>query len=116
MLEQLPGASRSTPGLQTEPVTGFIRKPWNDKHENQIAATLIAITGATLAVCAPAHTAVGVTFDFGNVALGYSDGYYDCDHHWHRWAHRGDSYRRRLDHGDNHHGWRHDDRHHRDHD
>jgi hypothetical protein len=71
----------------------------------KIAAALIAITGATLAVCAPAHAAVGVTFDFGNVALGYSDGYYDHDYHWHCWAHRGDSNK-----------WRHDDRHHRDHD
>lgn len=79
-----------------------------------IAAALIAIAGATISASAPAHAAVGVSFDFGNVALGYSDGYYDRDHHWHRWAHRRDADRWRHDHSDMYHGWRHNDRHHHD--
>ena len=79
-----------------------------------IAAAAIAIAGATLTMSVPASAAVGVSFDFGNVALGYSDGYYDRDHHWHRWAHRADMERWHHDHADSWHGWRHDDRHHHD--
>ncbi len=79
-----------------------------------IAAAAIAIAGATLTMSVPASAAVGVSFDFGNVALGYSDGYYDRDHHWHRWAHRADMQRWQHDHADSWHGWRHDDRHHHD--
>jgi hypothetical protein len=76
------------------------------------AAALVAIAGAAISFSGTANAAVGINFDFGNVALGYSDGYYDHDHHWHRWAHRGDGDRWRHDHRDMYHGWRHDDRHH----
>jgi hypothetical protein len=45
-----------------------------------------------------------VTVDFGNVGIGYRNGYMGNDHSWHRWEHRNDyvSYRR------NHHGQYHD--------
>jgi hypothetical protein len=76
------------------------------------AAALIAITGAALSLSGTANAAVGVSFDFGNVAVGYSDGYYDNDHHWHHWAHRGDAAHWRGMHADQYHSWRHDDRHH----
>ena len=79
-----------------------------------IAAAVIAIAGATLAMSGTANAASHVTFDFGNVALGYSDGYYDNDHRWHRWRHHADMERWHHDHGDMYHGWRHNDRHHRD--
>jgi hypothetical protein len=79
-----------------------------------IAAAVIAIAGATLAMSGTANAAVGVSFDFGNVALGYSDGYYDNGHRWHRWAHRGDGDHYRSMHADNYHEWRHNDRHHHD--
>jgi len=39
----------------------------------------------TLASVTPS-AAVGVAIDFGNVTMGYRDGYYDRDHRYHRWA------------------------------
>lgn len=76
------------------------------------AAALVAIAGAAIGFSGTANAAVGISFDFGNVDVGYSDGYYDHDHHWHRWAHRADMQRWQHDHGDHYHGWRHNDRHH----
>ena len=61
-----------------------------------------------------AHATVGIQFNIGNVAIGYTDGYYDRDHHWHRWAHNGDMERWRHDHESDWHAWRHDDRRHHD--
>ena len=78
----------------------------------KIAAALMVMTAAGMSMATPSNAAVGVSFDFGNVALGYSDGYYDNGHRWHRWAHRGDGDRWRNEHGDKYHGWRHNDRHH----
>ena len=78
------------------------------------AAALAAIAGAAISFSGTANAAVGINFDFGNVDVGYSDGYYDHAHHWHRWAHRADMQRWQHDHGDQYHGWRHDDRHHHD--
>lgn len=77
-------------------------------------AALIAIIGATVAMSGTANAAPRVTFDFGNVSLGYSDGYYDNDHHWHRWAHRHDAEQYRSMHAENYHEWRHNDRRHHD--
>jgi hypothetical protein len=71
-----------------------------------IAASLAC---ASLAGTAGASAAVGVTFDIGNVALGYSDGYWDNNHHWHKWAHRADMLRYQKEHHENYHSWRHDD-------
>jgi len=59
-----------------------------------------------------AEAAVSVGFDIGNVAIGYTDGYYDNAHHWHRWAHHDDMMAYRGAHADMYHGWRHDDKHH----
>ena len=74
-------------------------------------ATALAI--ATVA-SADLATAAGVTFDIGNVAIGYSDGYYDNNHSWHRWAHPADSRHYRAAHKDQYHTWRHDDPKHKD--
>ena len=75
-----------------------------------ITLTAIAAFGFSMA----AHAAVGIRFDIGNVAIGYTDGYYDRDHHWHHWQHRADMERWRHDHDSDYHAWRHDDRHHHD--
>jgi hypothetical protein len=56
-----------------------------------------------------ANSAVGVAFDIGNVSVGYTDGYWDNQHHWHHWAHRADAAHYRAAHGDQYHAWRHDD-------
>jgi hypothetical protein len=48
-----------------------------------VAALLAA--GALTPLTTTAHAAVSVQFDAGNVAFGYSDGYWDRSHQWHRW-------------------------------
>jgi hypothetical protein len=49
-----------------------------------VAALLAAGALAPVAIT-PAHAAVSVQFDSGSVAFGYSDGYWDRSHQWHRW-------------------------------
>jgi hypothetical protein len=68
-----------------------------------------ALTGATLGGVATVNAAVGVSFDIGNVAIGYSDGYMGTDHQFHHWAHSSDAARFRAAHKDQYHGYRHDD-------
>lgn len=46
------------------------------------------------------HTTTAVSFDFGNVAFGYQDGYWDNSHRWHKWRNRGDHDNYRSQHGD----------------
>jgi len=81
-------------------------------------SALVALALAAVPFTAQAGT--HVVFDFGNVAFGYSDGYWDRDHRWHRWHHYRDweryrrdyrehSYYRRHDHYRDH-GWREHDR------
>jgi len=50
-----------------------------------LAAPLFILPSA---VTAPAAARPAVQIDFGNVAFGYRDGYYDQGHRYHRWAHR----------------------------
>jgi len=45
---------------------------------------------AALAIVSTAYAAVGVSLNFGDVAIGYQDGYYDNHHHWHHWRHPDD--------------------------
>jgi hypothetical protein len=73
----------------------------------------VALATATLAGTNLA-SAAGLTFDIGRVAVGYSDGYYDNDHNWHRWAHSADARHYRAAHKDQYHTWRHDDPKHKD--
>ena len=75
------------------------------------AAILTAMIGA-LSVSS-VQAAVSVGFDIGNVAIGYSDGYYDGAHHWHHWRHHADL-ELRLANADMSHEWRHNDPHHHD--
>ena len=77
------------------------------------AAILLALAGATLGTIVTADAAVGVSFDIGNVAIGYSDGYMGNDHQFHRWAHQSDAKRFRTAHKDQYHGYKHDDPNHR---
>ena len=56
-----------------------------------------------------------VTFDVGNVSVGYADGYMDNNHQFHQWGHRADAEQYRREHGDKYRAWRHGDpRHHDD--
>ena len=76
------------------------------------AAIALILTGTTLSAVT-ANAAVGVSFDIGNVAVGYSDGYMGTDHQYHDWAQHSDAVRYQKAHKDSYHGYRHDNPNHR---
>ncbi len=47
-----------------------------------------------------------LTISIGDVAFGYSDGYWDNNHRWHHWRNRRDQQNYRS-HGGNYHNWNH---------
>lgn len=54
------------------------------------------------------HRGTTVSFDFGSVAFGYRDGYWDNDHRWHKWRNSRDHRDYRDQHRDNYrHGYHH---------
>ena len=84
----------------------------------KLGTALVALSLMAMPLTAQAGTSVGI--DFGNIAFGYTDGYWDHDHHWHRWRHHADwerfreerrehAYEYRHDH-DHDHGWHDNDR------
>lgn len=75
----------------------------------KIAQALLIVAAAAVAAPAAADAAIGISFDFGNVGIAYSDGYYDNHHHWHNW-HRGEWARYRHAHPGHYNNWRHNDR------
>lgn len=69
---------------------------------------LALILGTTTIGAAEARVTVG--FNLGDVAIGYSDGYYDHGHRWHSWRRNDDMMSWRRAHARDYHAWRHDDR------
>ena len=59
-----------------------------------------------------ANAAVGIGFNIGDVSVGFSDGYYDNGHRFHRWARHDDMVAWQHAHADGYHEWRHNDKHH----
>ena len=55
------------------------------KHLIQGALISLALAGSPIVAAAPAFAAVDFSISLGNAAFGYSDGYWDRDHHWHAW-------------------------------
>ncbi len=53
------------------------------------------------------HRNTSVSFDFGNVAYAYQDGYWDNDHRWHRWRNSREHRDYRNEHRDNYRGGKH---------
>ena len=49
-----------------------------------------------------------ISINFGDIAFGYSDGYWDNGHRWHAWRNDADARAYRNHHGSNYHGWHHD--------
>lgn len=66
--------------------------------------------GASVEMTQPARAQVAFGFNFGNVQMGYSDGYYDRYNRWHYWQspRHADYWRRNY--YRSYHNWRHDDR------
>ncbi len=51
---------------------------------------------------------VGVSFNFGEVAFGYQDGYWDRGRHWHNWRNEDEMRNYRNSSGNKYYDWRHD--------
>jgi hypothetical protein len=80
-----------------------------------LKATVMAVGVFTVLVSANAADAQyrsqpAVTVNFGNVGIGYRDGYMGNDHSWHRWEHPNDFASYRGNHRGQYHDWNHDRR------
>jgi len=68
------------------------------------------VAGVAMGAQAPVQAADNFSFSFdtGNVAFAYDDGYWDTAHHWHRWhnVREARAYRERF--ADHYNHWRHD--------
>ena len=89
------------------------------------AVIALAVVGMTVATVAQADTsnttnsaahtvslgremaAVSISFDFGNIVAGYSDGYWDNNHRWHRWSNARQHQEYRNRNANSYHGMRH---------
>ncbi|HEX3483853.1 MAG TPA: hypothetical protein VHT51_02265 [Micropepsaceae bacterium] len=58
------------------------------KYIVQGAIVALALSATPLIASAPAAAATDFSITLGNAAFGYSDGYWDRDHHWHAWRNR----------------------------
>jgi hypothetical protein len=72
-----------------------------------LALTGAGLTGVMTGAGNAYADSVGISINLGDVAVGFSDGYWDHDHHWHHW--RNSRYREayRHAHGAEYHGSRH---------
>jgi hypothetical protein len=68
------------------------------------AALALVLSGAAAGVA----YAQSVTFDVGNVAIGYSDGYWDRAHTWHAWERPEHRTTYQAAKGAEYHEWNHD--------
>jgi hypothetical protein len=57
------------------------------------ALVALALAAAPMTVASTPASAAAVDFSItlGNAAFGYSDGYWDRDHHWHAWRNRAEA-------------------------
>jgi hypothetical protein len=79
------------------------------KNSIKIALIALAMSGGSIIASQPALADhVVVTFDPGVVAYGYSDGYWDRYHAWHRWRRHEDMIAYREAYHDHYYEWRHD--------
>ena len=75
-----------------------------------MAGTALVTTNAANAQDHIRNNRPSMTVGFGNVGIGYRDGYMGNDHSWHRWQHRNDYVSYRRDHRSQYHDWNHDRR------
>ena len=80
------------------------------------AAIALALAGTTIATAGMAnaagfsistsdrgrnHARTDISFNFGDVAFAYNDGYWDNSHRWHKWRNSREQQDYRSQHGDN---------------
>jgi hypothetical protein len=70
--------------------------------------TKMALVAVALAAAPTMAFSQSVSFNLGNVAIGYNDGYWDRAHNWHAWerAEHRDAYR--AEKSAEYHEWKHD--------
>jgi hypothetical protein len=73
-----------------------------------LAAIAVSLTGMGFATSNAAMAQASVSFNVGNVAIGYSDGYWDHGHQWHGWANDRDRVNYQAAKGAEYHEWKHD--------
>jgi len=73
---------------------------------NQLLVAIV--TGSLLMPVAGPTWAARAELDLGNIEIGFSDGYWDNDHHWHRWENKRDAQYFREKYREHYHTWRHD--------
>ena len=78
------------------------------RHILKGALVALALAGTSLIASAPAAAAVDFSITMGNAAFGYSDGYWDRDHRWHRWRNRAETEYFRDHYSDHYYAVRHD--------
>jgi hypothetical protein len=78
------------------------------KHIMSGALMALALATAPIIASAPAQAAVDFSISVGNAAFGYSDGYWDRDHHWHGWRNRAEARYFRDHFRDHYYAFRHD--------
>ena len=69
-----------------------------------VGVLALALSGALATI---AH-ADSINFRIGEVAIGYSDGYWDRDHRWHEWRREEDRRAYRAAKEAEYHEWKHD--------
>ncbi|HUN50199.1 MAG TPA: hypothetical protein VMU42_03755 [Candidatus Sulfotelmatobacter sp.] len=70
---------------------------------------VLALAGGSLGPISPAMADnVTVAVGGGGIAFGYSDGYWDRDHHWHKWHNRAEAAKWRAANRDHYYAWKHD--------
>jgi hypothetical protein len=72
------------------------------------AIIALPLLTASVMATAPAAAAVDFSLSLGNAAFGYSDGYWDRDHHWHTWRSRDEARYFRRHYAEHYAGTRHD--------
>ena len=86
------------------------------------AVVALGLAGAALAMTGPASAqgvgvgvhvggigiGVGVGQNYGNVAYGYQDGYWDHHHAWHAWQNQDEMNRYRAMQNNHYYDWHHD--------
>lgn len=73
------------------------------------ALVAVALGGSVLTMGLSAHADnVTVGVGPGGIAFGYSDGYWDRDHHWHAWRNHEEAERWRAENSAHYYDWKHD--------
>ncbi len=78
------------------------------KRAMTIALLSAALLGGSVGASRPAQAAVDVAIGGGGIAFGYTDGYWDREHHWHRWHSRHEAEQWRAANADHYYAVRHD--------